>query len=180
MAEQRTGLPARADVFRLADAGRRFAGDLAQADLGRLAGLLAGREGTLAYRLDFHRDAEGRAVARLRLDGQLDLVCQRCMGAMPWTLAVETELAFFTHEVEIGEAETHYEPVILEEETVSLKDLIEEEILLALPQVAMHAADACEASRLIEALAEDETSREDDRPFAALAALKRKDTQNSD
>ncbi|HEB58325.1 MAG TPA: DNA-binding protein [Gammaproteobacteria bacterium] len=180
MAEQRTGLPARVDVFRLADAGKTFSGDLTAKELGRLLPLLANGEGTVHYHLAFYRDAEGRAVARVQLDAQLALICQRCMRAMPFTLAVDTRLAFFTHEVEVKGAEAQYEPVIVAEDTLSLTDTLEDEILLGLPQVAMHAPDACKASTIIDALAEEETPREDDNPFAALAALKQKDTQNSD
>jgi uncharacterized metal-binding protein YceD (DUF177 family) len=66
-----------------------------------------------------------------------------------------------------------YEPVLGDAERLSVIELIEEQVLLGLPLVPMHAMAAeCGASAtVIEAVADEPTADEKQRPFANLRQL---------
>jgi uncharacterized protein len=65
------------------------------------------------------------------------------------------------------------DPVVVENGLVILMDLIEDELLLALPQVAMHPPGECVAHAGEHVPAGDEPLGKN--PFAVLAELKRND-----
>jgi uncharacterized protein len=63
----------------------------------------------------------------------------------------------------------------MDEGLVSLRELAEEELLLALPIVAMHTLQACGQAPIYEAGGEMEPASDDrTRPFAALQDLLKK------
>lgn len=68
-----------------------------------------------------------------------------------------------------------YEPLLLEESTVSLLEMIEDELILLLPLVAKHNTSECHVEQdfaASPALVHDEPT-EDQNPFAALEQLKK-------
>jgi len=59
------------------------------------------------------------------------------------------------------------EPLILDEQSVSLHDLIEDEVLLAMPISPMHETDECTAAELLESI----NSKNTNNPFSILQTL---------
>lgn len=130
-------------------------------------------------RLDvvFHEDHSGTAVLEGELAVTLRCVCQRCLEGMALDLRLRPRL-FFGAPDELGEAaaEAGFEPCELEP-GATLRQLLEDEILLAMPAFPVHErSEECGAlaGRLAEldpaASGEGSTG-----PFAVLAGLKRKD-----
>ena len=66
------------DSFAFARSGRRIEGEVAIAQLLRLAEFLTTSDGALSYQIDGLIDDEGHPAADLRLQGLLDVTCQRC------------------------------------------------------------------------------------------------------
>ena len=141
--------------------------------LKRLGALLQSEGGDLRYTLTFDRDAERRARVRGRVTAELVLECQRCLGPM----ALEVESGFQLGLVEGLEASARLpealDPLLVEEARIDPATLLEDELLLSLPQIARHEEPCTEGPE-----AADVTSRtERTHPFAALAALKGDDTK---
>jgi uncharacterized protein len=144
----------------------------------RLAQSLASTDGQVEARLEGGRDAEQRALLRLWVKGELTLVCQRCLQPMVEPVDRETLLGLVSDEALAPGLPGAYEPLVCDPgEMLSLAQLIEDELLLALPVVARHGLqESCVDVSPEEAATEPTTVR----PFAQLAEMlgeARKDKQ---
>ena len=95
---------------------------------------------------------------------------------MDLTLSLAPRLGLVGSEAEgeaLGEA---LEPLIVGEEPMALADIVEDELILALPQVPMHPVDACPGARLPSRQSGAMQARQS--PFAVLAQMKARDGRN--
>lgn len=170
-----SGLPDHVDPFRLCDQARSFEGRLNLADLPRLAETLVSAEGQVSYRIDCDRDEQRRARIRGSVDAELAVICQRCMGPMRLPVHADFQLAIVRGEAEAVQLPDDYDPLLLEGETLQLADVIEDELLLAVPVAPMHPVDECSVNPADWSPPESEPETESQRenPFAVLAGLKR-------
>ena len=136
-------LPVQIDPIRLAASRQQLHGELEISRLTRLAELLTSKEGMVKVKLEFDIDVNKISYVRGSITADLSLICQRCLEAMPWHLDADVSLAFIAHEHKIEELVEEYEPYIIGSDPVVLSDLIEDEILLALPQVPLHSEVEC-------------------------------------
>jgi uncharacterized protein len=160
-----TELPERVDPWRAADKRAAFAGRLPLSRLTRLRGLLFGTSGDVAYRLEFYRDEGWRAIVRGSIRATLYQECQRCLETVAHEADVRIALAVVTDDS--AEVPGQHDPLVVEEGFVHPLALIEDELLLDLPQIPRHDPDACSAA--VDRPAGAERSN----PFAVLADWKR-------
>lgn len=109
------------------------------------------------------------------LAGEVPQTCQRCLSAYPQPLEVDRWFRFVADEATAdAEDDDCEEDLLVLEPRFNLFDLLEDEVLLALPLVPMH--DVCPTAVRMsvgeEALVQD-GGDDKPHPFAALAALKR-------
>ena len=177
MVKRQRGLPHQIDPYRFADAGTILEGVLALTRLERLQALLEDKQGEVRYKLEFDRDEDQFRIVRMQLDTNLTLRCQRCMEALVFPVHHRTVLGFFRNEMEFERHGDRYEPVMVNEGMLNPVDIIEDELLLCLPQVPMHPIDECEARETIDKLTEEMNQAEEEKenPFAVLARLKSPD-----
>lgn len=129
-------LPVQVDPLDLADKRREIEGDLPVSTLRRLGGWLHSDEGMIAVRLRFGRDEGGRRVMQGRLDGELQLVCQRCLAPFALPIGRPLDLVLVETEAEAGLVPEELEPLVVgEKRGVHTVDLLEDELILALPLV---------------------------------------------
>jgi uncharacterized protein len=161
------GVPSRliADPFRFATEGRHLEGELAVADLLRLADVLADSHGRLVYRIEGATDENRRPLLVLKAQGSLNLRCQRCLGGLAWPLAIETTLQPVRAGEMIPDEELEDDEIdaIEVEGELDVVALVEDEVLLALPIAPRH--EECEPPR-------PEGGAKKESPFAALASLR--------
>lgn len=108
----------------------------------------------------------------IRADTEVILECQRCLQPMPAALEAERRIFFVEGEAAAEALDLGSEDDVLAlTPALDLADLIEEELLLALPLVPRH--EHC-PEPLPRPLVEDDPAIDPaDNPFAVLAALKR-------
>lgn len=115
----------------------------------------------------------------LQGQGEVDLECQRCLEPVRWCLEADRSFQFVEGEeaAEALDAESEHDVLALSPR-LNLFQVLEDELLLALPLIAKH--DDCTATPLHDAPAVPpgaEASLEEDpepvHPFAALSVLKR-------
>lgn len=160
------------DVDRLSAAEADIDFTVPLAELPRLRAQLAHVAGEVRGHVHFRRQA-GIAVAELRLSGTARLVCQRCLEAMELPIEAETQVGLIATEADASRVPEELEPVLAPGGRISVADLVEEELLLTLPIVPLH-ADAADGTCVVapEApLATDGREEETQRPFAQLAEL---------
>ena len=153
------------DAFAFARDSRVLEGRLVIAELERLHDLLAEVSGEVAWRLEGFTGERGESLLRLTVGGRLALACQRCLGAVSFDLEIDSllELAPVGAELSQDELEDDTRDFLPVERELDVAELVEDEILLALPVAPRHekcglpgAADAGERIN----------------PFAALAGFK--------
>ena len=168
-------IPDRFDPWRYADLGKALSGVIRLEELPRLASCLRDTGGEARFDLQFERDAERRAVVTGSVVAELVLECQRCLEAVSLPVETHLALAFVEGIDQAGRLPEALDPCLVEEGRVAFRDLIEDELLLLLPQVAMHEDGACPTDLTVGG--EDEPVETDDgqrsNPFAVLADLKR-------
>ncbi len=145
-------LPELIEPNRLAETGQFLKGTLALGKMKRLSPLLLQPEtdnsvqagmGNASIELEFGADESGQLYVTGSVEADLTLQCQRCMQAMDLHIAEKISLAIVHSSAQANQLPSYYEPLLVEEEMVSLPELIEDEILLALPSVPMHEIDSC-------------------------------------
>lgn len=165
-------LPERVEPFRLAETGRRLNGELPAGKLKRLADLLFSKDTVIRVALEFDkRDRDVHCVSGT-LIGELVLTCQRCLGSLQFPVDIRFSVAMAHNPAEAERLPAGLDPLIIEDDTLSIAELVEDEILLRLPIVPMHTASnsrgTCapgSADRL------DETGDAVAHPFSVLAEL---------
>lgn len=173
MSRQQTRLPHQIDPFRLAEAGTHLAGQLPLRQFKRLGEVLSDNSGDLAVELEFDVDELGVPVVLGNIQATLMLTCQRCLEAFAYPVNTRIALAWVRSEQDANKLPLRYEPCVVEETPLQLNDIIEDELLLALPQIPMHPASECPASGLLRQ-DDDETDEAEHNanPFSVLAKLK--------
>jgi uncharacterized protein len=134
------------DVRKLADARATLDLDIPVAELPGLPGELILGRGQVHARVQFGRE-QGFMVAQVALRGQLELICQRCMGPMPLPIETSSPVLLIESEADAEAAPVEWETYLAAEGRLNLAALAAEELLLALPVVPLHAdSSACEAA----------------------------------
>lgn len=141
----------------------------------RLRAALASDDGQARVDLRVQKEPGGRVVITGRVDAELQLICQRCLEAMPLEVHAEPRLAWVKSEDEAAALSEGSEPLLLPDGRLTVAELVADELLLALPLSPVHAEQArcgklAQAEELHVAAPPDEARRS---PFEQLAALKR-------
>ena len=171
-------LPDWIDPWQAVAAQAEFFGTWPLAGLARLGPELAHTAGMLRFRLAFSREAEGRrGLVHGEVSATLGLVCQRCLEPFEHEVQASLALALVSGLDEARALPDAYDPLLVTgTEMIRPLDLLEDELLLALPQIPRHPLASCGARSRVETLA---TSREESaprRPFAILAHWRRSDS----
>ena len=143
-------------------------------ELPRVARELASTEGAATGKVRFSRQL-GRAVADLQVNAQPEVICQRCMQPMRWPVEVKSRIALVSDYDAADRVPEGLEVFLVEADSVSVRDLVDEEIMLALPHVARHeeGSECADRKALLpgqEADAEVPDSQVQ-KPFAQLGEL---------
>lgn len=144
----------------------RYEGELPVKILLRLAELVGASSGPLKVVLEAGREA-GYPGLHGEISGELDLICQRCEKSFRWTLDVEVNLRLVSSEAEEHDLLRDCDPYCVRDDTLPLREMVEEEVLLALPMLAR--CESCEnkvQAEPLKARQKEEPRREN--PFAAL------------
>lgn len=161
-------LPERVEPLGLADVGRSFRGTLPVQRLERLAPLLYSTEGELAVRLDFRLDERRIRTLKGVIEGKVSLICQRCLKRLEFPVDLKFSLGVVSNETELDRLPDGYEPLLVSGEPIPTIAVVEDEVLLAVPAIPLHAdgTGGCELGYRNPALPEQ------DNPFAVLKKLK--------
>ena len=161
------------DVDRLAGDEAEIDFDVPLAELSRLKARIPGIGGSVRGGVRFGRQSRF-AVAELALAGKATLQCQRCMQPMELPIESTTHVALIFAEADAAEVPEELEPVLARSGSISTGELVEEELLLALPIVPLHEelrqCAVPPAAPLVSAATAEHVTQ---RPFAGLAELLR-------
>jgi len=168
------------DSLDFARKGLELRGDAAISEMPRLQDVLAGPDGQVSYVLRGLPGKDGEAMLELRLEGNCQLRCQRCLQRLPYTIKTVSLLMPVPGSELEGSLPESGE--LEEEDTVDripadahmdVLSLVEDEILLGLPLSPRHEFGACEAA--VEGVSPaQQGGNQKQNPFAVLRGLKDK------
>ncbi len=160
----------------LAEKGRTLTGQLPLSRLDRLCQSLHDGKGEVDVRLHFDKDEVGQPNVTGRLETLLQLKCQRCMQAMALPLGVDLHIGLVRTQKQAESLPDNFDPLLISDEPITAADIVEDELILALPLVALHEMEDCPAAHLAAGQAEqNEPAPQRRNPFAVLAELKSND-----
>lgn len=151
-------------------ARRILSGSLPLAQLQRLGSLLAGNDGEVSYTLEFGRDEGDVAFVRVIAKADVPLLCQRSLEVYLQPVEVRQSLGLINREEDEAALPEEYEPLLVESDTIQPSDVIEDELILALPLVPRRPGPARD---WIEFSDEDDDGDEEPNPFQSLERLKK-------
>lgn len=154
------------DGFEFASAGASLSGALPVRDFSRLHDMLARYEGDVAYEVEGVRDARGRPALRLKVRGRLELRCQRCLEPLPFEVQADEVLVLAGTQAEIDAEPADVEAAdrVVAAKEMPVRELVEDELILALPYAPRHPGCSTRASA---------DAAEKGSPFAGLRGLMR-------
>jgi uncharacterized protein len=133
MKRRADGIPLRVKASQAISRHAAFTGIVPTAKLPRLAATLADGGGELHVELQAMRDDEGQDWLHGEIRGHLPLTCQRGLHAFDWSCDVALSLALVGSEAEEAKLLKDTESYRVEDDELPLRDLVEDEVLLALP-----------------------------------------------
>ena len=159
----------------MVSARREFSGRLPLSSLPRLREALVDTEGEVAYTLSFDRDALQVPYGELGIEARLPLLCQRTLQRFELPVSLVPRLGLLQAGDDEGEAAEAALPpgyealVVADDGAVRPVDLVEDELILAVPVVPV--SPGSESVERDFPVADEEKAQAS--PFAALAALKK-------
>ncbi len=157
------------DAFDFCRINGRRDGTTPVAEMTRLIKDCADTSGTLAWSVEGGTSKLGYPQLTLSVQGTVQLMCQRCLTPYAYQIDSSTVLMLGKDDDHADEIEEIVNDesvdVIVGSRTMDVNDLLEDEALLALPQVPKHAV--CPETSLLDSVKSEKKS-----PFAGLKDLK--------
>lgn len=137
------GLPRQVDLGDYTQQGRVLSGTLTSRELPRVSVLLEEPTDTINFQLEFKRDECGRRLVHTHVCAGLKLVCQRCGQMMELPVDQSSILCAIKEEHLAESLPRDYEPLLTDDGSVVPLDIVEEELLLAIPMIPKHEEGNC-------------------------------------
>ena len=105
-------------------------------------------EGDVVFTLNFDMDEGGVPRIGGNVAATLRLQCQRCMEDMEYPVTVKVRLGIVPSREAAENLPDSYDPLVVSGEEISIASILEDELILALPIVAMHDIENCSQDEL--------------------------------
>jgi uncharacterized protein len=157
------------DAFEFCRSNGFRAGVTPVAEMTRLAADCADPSGEISWSIQGGATPRGYPSLTLTVSGTVQLVCQRCLQPFAYEIDSSTMLVLGRDDEEADEIEEILDDesidVIVGSNCCDIRDLLEDEALLALPQSPKH--EVCPDPSLLDSVKSEKVS-----PFAGLKNLK--------
>lgn len=157
---------------------RHYAGELSLAQLPRLRAAVA--DGRARIGVEWHgaRGGSGESHLMGRIGGALPLHCAECDAVFDWPLELAPRLRLVYSEAEEQRCLKEEDPYLVQDDRLPLREITEDEILLALPLLPRcpRCAEICDNARPVQPApapaVESDSESIRAKPLAALKNLK--------
>lgn len=143
----------------------------------RLAPLLVNGDGEATVALSFSFDDDKRRIIEGRLSAEVSVECQRCLEPMVVELESEFRLGVVDAEALAESLPSELEPIIADGRDLNLHRLIEDELIMVLPDFPLHPEHQCSAASTLSRINEsadqaaEQARSQKENPFQVLAGL---------
>ncbi|MEY8194450.1 MAG: YceD family protein [Cycloclasticus sp.] len=160
------------DPLLCANQERRIVGELEYGQLTRIQDDVEPSSGSIKADLTFSRIRKF-VVLTGRISSNLVLQCAACLESMDFPVDIEIKLAVINNESFLSLIPDGYEPCLIEGDRLTISSVVEDELVLVLPDIARHAVCPVElpsSSASKDFVLETEEKKN---PFEALKSLKK-------
>lgn len=174
---------ARIDSLKFAQGRQLLSGAMPVSAYKRLMTGLHDSSGQLKYEVRGDSDQRNRPLLRLKISGKVRLQCQRCLGGMDHIVLIDTAVRLVAPEALDSEYDDDPDELdcVAASAVLDWVDLIEEEVLLALPPYPRHEAAQCvESADDANDRPEAESAGAGNKAFSVLQTLKQKVNQSKE
>jgi len=166
-------LPVRLDPLKECHHGKEYSGGIPLERMKRLTVMLQSSDSLAECNLRFSLQGKGCYRLEGKVRAMLKLECQRCLHTMLLDVDREFSLAFIQNEAQAALLDERWDPYLMGEDAVDVSSLIEDELILAIPDVPRHIEiDKCQLSAW-QADELEEFELKPENPFTVLAHLKK-------
>ena len=170
-------LPTLIDPRKLANQGIVLEGQFHAKHLPRLSLAVSSIESPLSALVNFGIDEARAKVASGTLSISVATICQRCLDPVTVTLNTDFSAQIIWSEDQLVNVPSDREAWIVVDKMTDLSELLEDEILLALPLVNYHETGSCTGDTFLSEDGRSTNEKEDeivtDNPFNVLQQLKK-------
>ncbi len=161
------------DCLKMAKENQVIKARYALSDFLRLAPMLADTQGEVVFEWAFYFNAGKQLQAKLTLQAPVHLTCQRCNGALDFMIDAEIEMQQVKTEAEAEALPLAVQPLYLDElNQIKPYEILEDELILALPMFPMHEKKDCSLSQNQAYYATSDLEQKNTyKPFASLHEL---------
>lgn len=160
------------DPHRLAEQGVTLKGTWPIANMSRLEPKMSKTSAIANAEFTFSVDEQGICNIHGHVEATLILECQRCMEPFEYAIIADFALGVVTKLEEAKQLPEQYDPVLLQDGQLALRDLIEDELILNLPIIPKHGPEFCRLQLPVHDSGWEQG--EDKNPFRVLELLKHK------
>jgi uncharacterized protein len=165
---------------RAAEGKRIFSGSIPFSRMKRLAALLVDAKGEASFTATFRTDLDHRVVIDLQVEAALPLICQSSLEVYDEQVKRISELAVIEDDSEQSDLPENYEPVQTEKGRLAIASLVEDELLLSLPQVprkpGLKPVEYSTGGRIVESEELPKGSKKN--PFSALQDMMKQEKKS--
>jgi uncharacterized protein len=159
----------------LARQGARVERQLPLDALPRVAELASAR-GPVVVTLEFRLEGAGRPWVSGHAEQRVEATCQRCLERFERRLNVDFDLCIVREEADARAIAEAADVLVVEGETVSIAEIVEDELLLGLPERLCEREPCPHAPALVFPAPGAEQTEAAESPFSVLSKLKRADS----
>jgi uncharacterized protein len=145
-------------------------GVIALEELSRLTAMLKSNQAEISVKFVFSDSEYDRPVVKGHIEAELAIECQRCLKPVVQPVDLDFELLIDAPDnvVQSSGIDTLYS----EDGTIDIFEVVEDELILGLPLVALHENGSCNEYWHVSDNVQEEAEREN--PFLVLEKLKTK------
>lgn len=165
-------LPDSIDIATAVRKSWRLSGSISLSDLGRMpAHLMKQDDRQVRYEMAFEPCEDIIGVAHIKIESEIELICQRSLEHFDFQVKVNRTVGFINRLEDESKLKGGVAPSWVEGETIDPKALIEDEMMLKVPEFPIKPGAELESEYLTDH-EEHEPAEETHNPFAVLKDLK--------
>lgn len=174
---QKVKIPVTIDPVKAAQKRSEYEGFVPLVNLTRLTESLLNKQGEIAVRIECGTDQQGLTVIQGSASCEVSVTCERC--GQPMALSLDCNFAYTPvkpgDEAALEVIPERYDVVEKDDHgEINLRQLVEDELILALPLFPMHDEAVCAVSAATMSWGDIGPETEKPNPFAILQELKKK------
>ena len=120
-----------------------FRGEFTVTQMRRLAAHLCSENGSVTADFTFSTKTSGYVGIEIEIRSNLGATCQRCLEPLELEMSERVEYGVVVDESAAGLLPEGVEPVVLDGDRLMPLQLVEDELIVAVPMVPKHASEQC-------------------------------------